>query len=323
MNERITTYREYWSYHVEQHRRPLDSRGGGLAMKLFEKRRMRLLSLITVILIGLSAQGCSFAIEGMDIEPTDLSAIKVGATREQVESVLGKPIASEPTESGKIVTYLYDQGAAGKEFDAEDLNEYLKMYGPFWEPILTPIALIARHERIKEQRGHLKVIYGMDDTVVYYGTGLTKQQAEKALQEFLKAKQEFLKAEQGDAEAQYHVSRRYGAKSWKWLCLVANQGHNRAQYSMGDYYLWGQNWPIIVVMTDGGAYDFGAVEADYVHVYMWYSLAASNGYDPAESKRDLLAEKMTPEQAAEAERLVQEWKPGSCELERGAAAPAG
>ena len=52
-------------------------------------------------------------------------------------------------------------------------------------------------------------------------------------------------------------------------------------------------------------------ERDYVQAHMWYSLAAARGNEPAAKDRDLLAEKMTPDQIAESQRLAEEWKPKS------------
>ena len=56
---------------------------------------------------------------------------------------------------------------------------------------------------------------------------------------------------------------------------------------------------------------------------MWYSLAASNGHPAGGHHRDWLADQLTPEQIAEAERLVEEWEPGECELEGSATTAAG
>ncbi len=56
------------------------------------------------------------------------------------------------------------------------------------------------------------------------------------------------------------------------------------------------------------------VPQDYVQAHMWYNLAASR-YPPGSDRdkvvrnRDTVAEKMTPEQIAEAQRLAREWKP--------------
>jgi hypothetical protein len=42
---------------------------------------------------------------------------------------------------------------------------------------------------------------------------------------------------------------------------------------------------------------------------MWFDLAAARGDSYAKKSRDKLAEKMTPAQIAEAQRLAREWKP--------------
>ena len=259
--------------------------------------------LILVILIGLTAQGCFLAIEGMDIEPTDLSAIKVGATREEVQRILGEPIASEPTKSGKIATYLYDQGALGAEMDDQDIKTYLGLYGFFWEPILTPIGLIRRHERIKEQRGHLKVKYGPDDTVLeFHGPPSEIEKAQGAMDRYR------ARVEQGDAEAQFQLYTRDkpDEKSLTWLCLAANQGYALAQEEFGDLHagVYGGEWS-----------DAGFAEPDRVRAYMWYSLAASSGHRRARFSKNTLANQMTPAQIAEAERIAAEWKPGDCGAE--------
>ena len=52
----------------------------------------------------------AIAVAACAIESTDLSPIKVGATRAKVERVLGKPVKSRQTDSGKIDTYKYNKG---------------------------------------------------------------------------------------------------------------------------------------------------------------------------------------------------------------------
>ncbi len=56
------------------------------------------------------------------------------------------------------------------------------------------------------------------------------------------------------------------------------------------------------------------VPQDYVQAHMWYNLAASKHplgevRNKAVKTRDILAEKMTPAQIAEAQKLAREWKP--------------
>ena len=48
---------------------------------------------------------------------------------------------------------------------------------------------------------------------------------------------------------------------------------------------------------------------DYPLAHMWFNLAASQGWTNARISRDQLAEKMTPAQIAEAQRLAREWVP--------------
>ena len=56
------------------------------------------------------------------------------------------------------------------------------------------------------------------------------------------------------------------------------------------------------------------VPQDYVHAHMWYDLVASRfppgeHRDRAVNNRDIIAEKMTPAQISEAQKLAREWRP--------------
>ena len=56
------------------------------------------------------------------------------------------------------------------------------------------------------------------------------------------------------------------------------------------------------------------VPQDYAQAHMWVTLAASRlppgkDRDNAVKKRDIVAERMTPAQIAEAQKLAREWKP--------------
>ena len=78
----------------------------------------------------------------------------------------------------------------------------------------------------------------------------------------------------------------------------AEQGTAKDQFSLGLMYYKGEGVP-----------------QDYIQAQMWYNLAASDltGDDRewAVKNRDEIAEKMTSEQIAEAQRLAREWKPKS------------
>jgi hypothetical protein len=102
---------------------------------------------------------------------------------------------------------------------------------------------------------------------------------------------------------------------FKQACLAANQSNAEAQYRMGDYYRTG----------------FRLLNKNPVRAFLWYSLAQANGFEAernrnirtatgwkccfSETPFEMVAEEMIPDQLAEAERLVAEWKPNPAECE--------
>ncbi|HYA42121.1 MAG TPA: hypothetical protein VEF34_12505 [Syntrophobacteraceae bacterium] len=51
------------------------------------------------------------------------------------------------------------------------------------------------------------------------------------------------------------------------------------------------------------------VPEDYVQAYLWFDLATRHGNSKGRELRDKVAQRMTPSQIAEAQRLAKEWKP--------------
>ena len=86
------------------------------------------------------------------------------------------------------------------------------------------------------------------------------------------------------------------AEAARWYRLAADQGHADAQFNLGLGYATGKGVP-----------------QDYVESHMWFNLSAaqSSGDDRDKSVkgRDSVAELMTNEQIAEAQRRAREWKP--------------
>ncbi len=82
------------------------------------------------------------------------------------------------------------------------------------------------------------------------------------------------------------------AEAAKWFRKAAEQGSPPAQAGLGIMY------------NDGLG-----VPQDYVQAYMWLNLAAARGGGDYAKVRDIVAERMTPAQIAEAQRLAREWKP--------------
>jgi TPR repeat protein len=142
-------------------------------------------------------------------------------------------------------------------------------------------------------------------------------------------------AEAGDPAAQYELGVMYQngegvpqnySKAVKWFRMAAEQGDSNAQYSLGLKYSVGhgvpQNYPEAAKWHRKSAeqgnraaqlslarmYDRGnGVPQNDLSAYMWANLAASGGFQKAEAFSDILRQKITKKQIAEAERLSKEW----------------
>ncbi len=86
---------------------------------------------------------------------------------------------------------------------------------------------------------------------------------------------------------------------WRWRCLAAHQGDHAAQNHVGHYFRVG----------------FTNVQQDLVEAYKWYGLAIGNGNERATELRHSISGQMTPDQIAEAERLLANWRPNPDECD--------
>ena len=75
---------------------------------------------------------------------------------------------------------------------------------------------------------------------------------------------------------------------------AADAGDRRAMLALGRLYLQG----------------IGVLQ-NYVEAHKWFNLAASRGEMDAVGERDALAQKMTAEERAEAQKLALSWQPGA------------
>lgn len=110
-------------------------------------------------------------------------------------------------------------------------------------------------------------------------------------------------ADQGDPEAQIILGFDYEngrgvpqdyKEAAKWYRLAAEQGKSNAQNVLGIDYEHGLGVP-----------------KDDIQAHMWYNLSAANGWAKGAINRDRIAQELTPEQLAEAQRLALEWRPKS------------
>jgi TPR repeat protein len=128
----------------------------------------------------------------------------------------------------------------------------------------------------------------------------SKQEAAAALQrqDYVTAERLYRSlAEQGDASAQHFLGKMYESgegmrrdpvEAAKWFRLAADQGHTGAQFYLGGMYASGSGVP-----------------RDYVQAYMWFDLSSEGSQEFfAAASRSALADKMTPAQVVEAQKLA-------------------
>lgn len=114
------------------------------------------------------------------------------------------------------------------------------------------------------------------------------------------------RARKGDADAQFELAKNYESgriglpkdlsQARYWYQKAADQGEPFAEASLGILFNFGKGVP-----------------RDYAKAYMWYERAAlhlkDGDRDTVVEMRNRLAEKLTREQIAEAQRLARGWKP--------------
>jgi len=107
-------------------------------------------------------------------------------------------------------------------------------------------------------------------------------------------------AEEGDVMAQLGLAGLYRqglgvprdlAEAARLYRQAARQGNDDAQINLARLYAEGAGVP-----------------HDPVRAYKWFGLAAAKGRDWAKARQDELAEQMTPEQIAKAERLIEQFR---------------
>jgi TPR repeat protein len=135
-------------------------------------------------------------------------------------------------------------------------------------------------------------------TAQYY-LGVRYDNGQGVPQDYAEAAKWYRKsADQGNADAQLNLGVMYDngqgvpqedAEAVKWYRKSADQGNASAQYNLGGMY-WGGR----------------GVAEDYPEAHKWLNLAAAQGYKDAKKYRDRLAELMTVDEIANAQRLARE-----------------
>jgi TPR repeat protein len=154
--------------------------------------------------------------------------------------------------------------------------------------------------------------------------------------DYVAAQREFQPlAESGDPRAQYALGIMYlngyldptsPDAAVKWLRSSAERGYIQAQTELARMYRTGDGVPqdltemVIWYESAAGQGDVGAqlfladsyayghgVKPDVVRAYMWYEIAIEYWGSLAVDARDVIAEKMSPDQIEEATQLADKW----------------
>jgi hypothetical protein len=229
-------------------------------------------SLFSSLLVSVSLvlQGCA-AISG--VEPTDLSQVKLGADRQSIETVLGKPIETAETDLGLAAVYKYNKG--GPPVIGPRLFPYFLLI-----PFLWPFA---EHDARSQQERLLTILYDQEGQMV---SAFWDDQ---------------LEALRGVAQGDVHTIFELGKRSrpgsdlqFLWYCHAAQKNHVVAQYLLAARF-----------------YESGAeqVGRDLKKAYFWYSLASKNGDETASSRLGRLKPQLNATDILDADILVKVWRP--------------
>jgi uncharacterized protein len=150
------------------------------------------------------------------------------------------------------------------------------------------------------ERGDVRAQFNLA-TMHYNGEGVSQNHQEAA-------KWFRMAAEKGDAQAQRYLGFMYAhgqgvarddREAVKWYGLAAEQGDAEAQVNLGVMYSSARG-----------------TAQNYVQAHKWFSLAAERfpasereKKDQAVKNTEALAQRMSPDQIAEARRLAREWQP--------------
>ena len=245
---------------------------------------------VLVLALAPFLQACLYAEGCSREEAPEFSAAEEQITRKDVVADLGEPIKTIKSEDGhRVDVYEYDQSCG-----------FVELPLPILFPLPSPDQM-------------LTVEYGPDGsflTAQVWPNAATPEAAIMSHERRVKIDAErrvklegcdlpFSEAIQLDAPTQFDFftycpnwrsDLQTGARPWLWTCLAAHGRYPAAQRRMGGILLH---------------------RGETVQSYKWFKLASPSLTLLANSRE------MTPEQIAEAERLVAEWEPNPTECEVG------
>ncbi len=123
-----------------------------------------------LILSGLCLQGCSVGMAMSGKKQPELGAVRVGATRGEIELHLGSPVEITEVNGKRVDIYEYEIGnepSAGRAI-GHGVMDVLTL--GLWEVVGSPI------EGFQGEKKRLLITYNEDDTVETIGTSYVKKE---------------------------------------------------------------------------------------------------------------------------------------------------
>jgi len=191
-------------------------------------------------------------------------------------------------------------------------------------------------EKLREERSRRLVEEKLEELREERSRRLVEEKLEELREE--RSRRLIHKAYQGDPEAQYLLAESYyfgvgvligegiqvdDREAAKWYYKAAEQGHEKAQFNIGQMYRYGLGVPkndkeavrwyrmaaeqghLLAQHHLGWSYVKGkGVPRNYIRAYLWLNLVAKKGNVDAVKMLDGIKSKMTAQQIKEAQRLA-------------------
>jgi len=150
---------------------------------------------------------------------------------------------------------------------------------------------VAAGQTVIAQTNKISVIPDTEETITNFFNNVTAEAVEE-----IKAK-----AQKGDSESEYKLGILYAngagvikdaTEASKWYRRAAEKGRATAQFALGMFYFLGVG-----------------VSQDYLQAHKWLNLSSAQGFKAAKTAREVVEQKMSPEQIAEAQQLARAFKP--------------
>lgn len=145
----------------------------GVCIGILGMLTMKPVSFIFILVLAVFAAGCSGSkYYQKGVEPSNMSTIQLGSSRQVIEELLGEPVESKPDGDGQVDTYEYNMGRAADMSKAGPL--YTSSGGGLIGLILF-VGIETVHQGyqsasakadFKKQKGRVKITYATDDTAI-------------------------------------------------------------------------------------------------------------------------------------------------------------